>query len=120
MQADSAHFPSLIFGASYALYEEDTLEAQLYFARAKQVDGIRDLVHSLETIFSYSDSLRQERLTWKRSAYYVRIGRAYESMGLEEMEIGQMLQLLREDPDHVEGCDFWRTCIKRRDAMRRR
>ncbi|MFQ5798249.1 MAG: tetratricopeptide repeat protein [Bacteroidota bacterium] len=106
LQADPTFFPSLIFGAYYALQEEDTLEAKSYFVRSRQVQPAHDLVRSLDTVFSHFDSLRHESLPAKRAAYYLQIGKAYASMGLSESAIDQTLKLLQEDPDHTEGLRF--------------
>jgi tetratricopeptide (TPR) repeat protein/4-amino-4-deoxy-L-arabinose transferase-like glycosyltransferase len=103
LQVDSTFSPALIFGAYYALQEDDYTLARDFVVRLKSADSLHLMMRPLQSLFLGLDSLRAARNVEERTTCRLKIGKRYAAIGLSELAIDQVLLLLRENPDNHEA-----------------
>jgi tetratricopeptide (TPR) repeat protein/4-amino-4-deoxy-L-arabinose transferase-like glycosyltransferase len=103
LDVDSAFSPALIFGAYYALQDNEYKLAKGFIVRLKSVDSLHLMMHPLESLFSGLDSLRAAKSVNDRVECRLKVARRYAAIGLSELAIDQILLLLKDDPKNDEA-----------------
>jgi tetratricopeptide (TPR) repeat protein len=103
LQIDSTFSPALIFGAYYALQEDDYRLAKGFMVRLKAVDSTHLMMRPLQSLFSGLDSLRAAKNVKDRIACRLKVAERYAAIGLSDLSIDQILLLLRDDPKNDQA-----------------
>ncbi len=105
LEADSSFFPALVFGSLYAFQNGDTVLARRYHRMASSVDPSNELTKAFSVVFKHLDSLQGKMGDSKRLRHRIAIAREYIRMGIREMAIDELLQVVRENPKTPEALE---------------
>lgn len=98
MRISPNFFPSYVFGTVFELQLGDTAAAQTYATRAESLNPRQDISRSLKTVFLQLDSLRMTRSPEGAPERRRTIARQYISLGLNNMAIDELLDIVRTNP----------------------
>jgi tetratricopeptide (TPR) repeat protein len=100
-EADSTYFLGPIFGALYAMQEDDLLTAEAYARQAERLRAGDERVIAVTHILALADSLQRENSRERRAIFHRSIGDQYRSMGLNDFAVEEFLAVLRDDPENA-------------------